>query len=61
MKKFMPVALAVRDTTKKIMLVTLAMILTLSAFSLPSVMGSAQVRQAYAQGNTSEDEDFAVF
>ena len=47
MKKFMPIALA--------------MILTLSAFSLPSVMGSAQVRQAYAQGNTSEDEDFAVF
>jgi len=47
MKKFMPVALA--------------MILTLSAFSLPSVMGSAAVRQAQAQGNTSEDEDFVVF
>jgi len=54
MKKFMPVTLAVRDTTKKFMLVALAMILTLSAFSV-------QVRQAQAQGNTSEDEDFVVF
>ena len=47
MKKFMPVALAV--------------ILTLSAFSLPSVMGSAQVRQVQAQGNISENEGFVVF
>ena len=54
MKTFMPVALAVRDTTKKIMLVTLAMIMTLSAFSL-------QVQQARAQGNTSENEDFVIF
>jgi hypothetical protein len=48
---------------KKFMLVTLAMImiLTLSAFRVPSVMGSAQVRQAQAQGNTLEDEDFVVF
>ena len=37
---------------KKFMFVTLAMILTLSAFS---------VRQTQAQGNTSEDEDFVVF
>jgi hypothetical protein len=46
---------------KKFMLIALAVILTLSAFSLPSVMGSAQVRQAQAQGNTSEDEDVVVF
>ena len=47
MKKFMPVALA--------------MILTLSAFSLRSVTGSAQVRQTDAQSNTSEDEGLVVF
>jgi len=47
MKKFMPVALA--------------MILTLSAFSWPQVSGSAEVRQAQAQGNTSDDDDFVVF
>ena len=47
MKKFMPVALA--------------MILTLSAFSLPSALGSAQVQQAQAQSNTLEDEGFVVF
>ena len=46
---------------KKFMLIALAVILTQSAFSLPSVMGSAQVRQAQAQGNTSEDEDVVVF
>jgi len=46
---------------KKSMPVALAMILTLSAFSLPSVSGSVQVRQAQAQGNTSENEDFVVF
>ena len=54
MKKFTPFALAVRDTTKRIMLVTLAMIMTLSALSV-------QVRQAQAQGNPSEDEDFVIF
>ena len=54
MKKFTPVALAVRDATKKFMLTTLAMIMTLSALSV-------QVRQAQAQGNTSEDEDIAIF
>lgn len=37
---------------KKFMLVTLVMILTLSAFSF---------RQAYAQGNTSEEDDLVVF
>lgn len=47
MKKFMPVALA--------------MILTLSAFSWPQVSGSAEVRQAQAQGNTSDGDDFVVF
>ena len=47
MKKFMPVALAI--------------ILTLSAFSWPQVSGSAEVRQAQAQGNTSDDDDFVVF
>jgi hypothetical protein len=47
MKKFMPVALA--------------MIFTLSAFNWPQVSGSAEVRQAQAQGNTSEDDDFVVF
>lgn len=61
MKKFMPVALAVRDTTKQIILITLALMLTLSAFGLPSVMGANPVRQVHAQGNTSEDEDFVVF
>jgi hypothetical protein len=46
---------------KKFMLATLAtiMILTLSAFTWPWALGSAQVRQA--QGNTSEDEDFVIF
>ena len=42
---------------KKFTQVALAMILTLSTFSLPSVMGSVQVRQAYAQGNISADGD----
>ena len=46
---------------KKFMLVAMTMILTLSAFSLRSVTGSAPVRQAYAQGISSEDEDFVVF
>jgi len=46
---------------KKFMLVSLAMILTLSAFSLPSVTKSIQVRQTHAQGITPEGEDFVVF
>jgi len=46
---------------KKFMPVVLAIMLTMSAFSLPSVMGSVQVRPAYAQGNPSEDEGFVVF
>ena len=54
MKKFTPVALAVRDTTKKLMLITLAMIMTLSALSV-------QVHQARAQDNSSKDEDFVIF
>jgi hypothetical protein len=54
MKKFTSVALAVRDTTKKFMLVVLAVILTQSAFSL-------QVRQPQAQENTLEDEGFVIF
>jgi len=44
---------------KKLMPVALAILLTLSAFTLPSALGSAQARQA--KGNTSEGEDFAVF
>ena len=43
---------------KKFMPVLLAMILTLSAFSMPSSIRSAQV---YAQGNTAGDKDFVVF
>jgi hypothetical protein len=46
---------------KKFMPVILATILTLSAFSLPSVTGANPVRQAYAQGTALEDEDFVVF
>jgi hypothetical protein len=46
---------------KKFMFIALAMILTLSAFSLPSGTGEVPVRQAQAQGNTAEDEDFVVF
>ena len=46
---------------KKFMLVALVVILTQSAFNSPSALGSAQVRQAQAQGNISEDEDIVVF
>ena len=45
MKKFMPLALV--------------MIVTLSAFNLPSMVEPASVRQA--QGSTSEDKGFVVF
>jgi hypothetical protein len=60
-KQYKPNFTQRRDTMKKFMFVALAMILTLSAFSLPSVTGAVPVRQAYAQGNTLEDEDFVVF
>ena len=44
---------------KKFMALALVMILTLSAFNLPSVVEPASVRQA--QGSTSEDKGFVVF